>query len=457
MAGISLSGLSTGIDTTSIITQLMAIESQPRQALVIKQDQATARQNALKDVMSKLQTLASAAADLRDPTLWSNVQTASSSDATKVSVVSSSGAAAGGYTVNVTSLAVAEQHVYNYTARPNPSSITIGGTTVNLAQNATVQDAMNAVNATAGLGVTASVNNNQLVLTSKTTGAASGFSASGQTIVEDTTQQQFGADAQFTVNGVAKTSASNTNVTNAILGVTLNLQTTTPGTPVTITVNTSALNQQAVKDKIKAFVDTYNSTVDFIRGKLDEKRDPKATTEPDALKGVLFSDPTLTDVLDRMRIAIYSPVAGNPSTMDTMGEIGISTGASTGAGTINQDSVDGKLVIDDAALTTALTNNPAGVQQLLGATTGIDGFAQSFEGIVNSYSQTGGILDTRVTSAGDDVKDIGDQITAMDQRLSMKEALLKSQFAAMESIISSQQSMGSALSGQLAGLSGGSG
>src|SRR5919204_351341 len=137
--GISLSGLSTGIDTRTIVAQLMAIERQPRQALVIKQDQATARQNAIKDVISKLQTLATAAADLRSSSLWANVQTATSSDATKVAVVSASG-------------------------------------------------------------------------------AASGFSASGQTIVEDTTQRQYGADAQFTVNGVAKTSASNTNVTNAILG-----------------------------------------------------------------------------------------------------------------------------------------------------------------------------------------------------------------------------------------------
>jgi flagellar hook-associated protein 2 len=140
-----------------------------------------------------------------------------------------------------------------------------------------------------------------------------------------------------------------------------------------------------------------------------------------------------------------------------MREIGISTGATTGGGALSQDAVAGKLVIDDAKLTTALTNNPSGVQQLLGATTGINGFAQSFEGILNSYTQTGGILDIRVSSAADDVKDIGDQIAAMDQRLDMREALLKSQFAAMESIISGTQSMGNALNGQLASLMGGSG
>src|SRR5919204_5124969 len=125
---------------------------------------------------------------------------------------------------------------------------TIGATTVSLAQNATVQDAMNAINAVSTLNVTASVSNNQLVLTSKTTGAAAGFTASGQPITEDTTKRQWGADAQFTVNGVAKTSATNTNVTNAILGVSLNFQSTGSAT---ITIGQSALDQKAVKDKIK--------------------------------------------------------------------------------------------------------------------------------------------------------------------------------------------------------------
>src|SRR5919197_2589 len=145
--GLNLSGLAPGIDTSTIVSQILAIERQPRQKLVLRQDQVTARENAIKDIVAKLNALKTAATDLRSTSVWANVQTATSSDATKVSVASAAGAAAGGYVVNVTSLAVAEQHVYTYTSRPNPSSITIGATTVNLAQNATVQHAMIAINA----------------------------------------------------------------------------------------------------------------------------------------------------------------------------------------------------------------------------------------------------------------------------------------------------------------------
>jgi flagellar hook-associated protein 2 len=450
--GINLSGLATGIDTNTIVAQLMAIERQPRQKLVLRQDQVTARENALKDIIAKLNALKTAATDLRSTSVWASVQTATSSDSTKVAVASAAGAAAGGYVINVTSLAVAEQHVYTYTSRPNPSSITIGATTVNLAQNATVQDAMNATNAVSTLNVTASVSNSQLVLTSKTTGTAGGFSASGQPIVEDTTKRQWGADAQFTVNGVAKTSPTNTNVTNAILGLSLNLQSTTPGGGVTITVGQSQLDQNAVKAKVKAFVDAYNSMVDLVRSKLDEKRDPKATSGAAATRGALFADPTLASMLGKLRQAFTDVVAGNPTTTDEMREIGISTGATTGGSAFSKDAVAGKLVIDDAVLTTALTNNPSGVQQLLGAKTGVDGFAQRMEGLLANYAQAGGVLDARITSADSELKRIADQLARFDARLARREKYLRAQFDAMESLVSSSQSMGSALSGQISAL-----
>src|ERR671923_1820881 len=96
---INLSGLATGIDTNTIVSQLMAIQRQPRQKLVLRQDQVTARENALRDVIAKLNAVKTAATDLRSASVWANVQTATSSDSTKVAVASAAGAAAGGYVI----------------------------------------------------------------------------------------------------------------------------------------------------------------------------------------------------------------------------------------------------------------------------------------------------------------------------------------------------------------------
>ena len=59
-------------------------------------------------------------------------------------------------------------------------------------------------------------------------------------------------------------------------------------------MSSPAPDQAAISDKVKAFVDQYNSTIDFIRTKLTEKRVPNATTDTDARKGPLFGDPQLT-------------------------------------------------------------------------------------------------------------------------------------------------------------------
>lgn len=72
---------------------------------------------------------------------------------------------------------------------------------------------------------------------------------------------QAGQDASFSVNGVAIT--RNTNlVSGVITGVTLLLNSTDPGNPVTLTISQSSDNATAA---IQSFVDTYNSARSYVR------------------------------------------------------------------------------------------------------------------------------------------------------------------------------------------------
>ena len=61
MAGIALSGLASGVDTSSIVAQLMAVERQKTTTLTNRQTKAQAEQDALKSVVSKLTALQTAA------------------------------------------------------------------------------------------------------------------------------------------------------------------------------------------------------------------------------------------------------------------------------------------------------------------------------------------------------------------------------------------------------------
>src|SRR3954452_18606255 len=118
---INFGGLASGLDTNTIVDQLMAIERQPQNRLKLRQGQIDAPKNALNDVMSRLKNLRLAAQDLKSPTLWLDTQTVDVNDATKVAVTRTGGAGTGAYQLTVTQLASSSQHWMNYPAAPPAS------------------------------------------------------------------------------------------------------------------------------------------------------------------------------------------------------------------------------------------------------------------------------------------------------------------------------------------------
>src|ERR671932_1076305 len=115
---INFGGLASGLDTNSIVDQLMAIERQPQNRLKLKQGQIDARKSALQDVESRLKNLRLAAQDLKSATLWLDTQTVDVNDATKVTATRTGGAGTGAYQLTVSQLASESQHWYSYSAAP---------------------------------------------------------------------------------------------------------------------------------------------------------------------------------------------------------------------------------------------------------------------------------------------------------------------------------------------------
>lgn len=454
---LNIGGLASGLDTNAIISQLMAIERQPRVKLDQKASLITARQSALEDFQSRLRAVEAAAQDLRSVSLWSPSQTVASSDATRVAaaMVSGSGAGVGGYQVDVSQLANAAQRTYAFVSPASAGTITIDGHDTAIAAGASIDDLVSAINSDASATVyAAATDSGTLVLSSRTTGdTGAGFIALTDTsgaLTEDATKAKQGQDALFTVDGVAG-SASTNDVTNAIAGVRLTLKgvTTTSG-PVTVTVGAPSVDAQAVKDKLRAFVDVYNSTVDAIRAKLDERAVANPQTTAEMQKGMLNGDTTLEGILSQMRQAIYTPIAGLPAGMSSLADLGVSTGSASA--TISRDALEGKLTIDDAKLDDALATNPSGVQDLLEGPSNVGGWARAFEAIVHDADTTDGTLDVRITGADSELKSLQQQMADMDARLALREQTLRAQFTAMETALSQSQTQSSWLQGQIASL-----
>lgn len=442
MSPISFSGMASGLDTESIITSLMSVESGGKVRLQLRQAAAQARQDALNEIRGKLTSLQTAATALRSAATWGDVQSVESSDTAKIAARQTAGAAPGGALLEVTQLARAPQRTFDFTAQVGTSQLTVGGATIDLAAGATIDDAVSAINSSTTAGVYAVKVAGQLVLSGKTTGAASTITATGAALAEDAPKAKAGLDALFTVDSVPGTSANNV-VTSAVPGLELTLKGLTSGS-VTVTVGAPAPDTALVTEKVKAFVDAYNATVDLVRGKLTEKRVPEGTTSADARKGVLFGDPALSGLLSNLRSQIGLPVAGNPESTDALADLGITTGDATGAATFSAEAVAGKLKLDTTKLAAALAADPSAVSRLLGGA-GVDGFAQRFEGLLTPATQAGGSIEGAAAGSGREVTRLKDAMSRLDDRLARREERLRAQFAALETAMSRSQAQGNNL------------
>ncbi|MDW5597018.1 flagellar filament capping protein FliD [Conexibacter stalactiti] len=469
MASVSFGGLASGLNTTDIITQLMALEKRPRILLDNKQVLIEERQSILKDFQSKLRTLQLAATDLRSVTLFQQKQAVESSDATKVSVSSNSGAGVGGYQVEVQQLANAAQRTFAYTVPAAGDSITIEGHATAITAGMTAQEFATAINTDRDARVyAAAIDERTIVFSRRETGFDDDltfidYSGGASALTEDRAKERAGRDALYTVDGVARRSATNV-IRDAVAGVTLTLRgVTTASGPITVSVGAPGADTEAITRKLQAFVDAYNAAVNAIRGKLNERSVPDSRTKEEIANGVadtrtvtqkkagtLFGDRQLNMLLSTMRQSIYSPVAGAPAGFDSLTALGISTGAVSSS--TSRDTLNGVLTLDTDRLSRALASDPNAVRDLLAGVSGTGGFARSFERLIDESAGLTGILSTRITGADDEMRVLRRQMEQMDARLALKEKGLQRQFTALEVAMQKSQAQGNWLTGQLAGL-----
>ena len=457
-SGLRLGGLSSGLDTEAIVSQLMALERQPRHRLERRQAAVQARQDALRDIATKLKTLKSAAQSLASAGTWAPTQTVTSTDAARVGARSVGSIAPGTYDVEVQQLATYASRTLTTTVRPNPSTVeytmTSTGTTYtyNVPANATVDQIVSLINGDANAPVAARNYNGQLLLSAKASGAGGNFTVTTTNVITGESAAVTGVDANFTVNGAAYTRSSNT-VTDVVAGLELTLSgLTTAGTPVRVEVGQAEVDGAELAKRVKSFVDAYNAVVDATRSRTTEKRVTNPQTTVDARKGVLFGDSGLNNMLSQLRVAVMDPISvGNSLTMDEFAEIGVSTGVPTG-GTSNPDAVKGRLVFDEAKFLKAYESDPSSVENLLRGSEFSPGLSARLDGVMQPFTEVGGMFDGRITASTSELTRLADQIKRMDERLSRKETYLRRQFTALETALSRLNSQSIEISSRLAGM-----
>lgn len=432
---LSFSGLASGIDTASIVDALMKLERMPIDRVKAQKTQLTARQGVVQEINGLLGKLRDAAAKLYEPGALQG-KTASAADATVVSATAGSSAAAGTYNVQVTALAQA--HTTASQAAPalqagRALDITVGGTTksVTIEAGDTVQSFADRVNATDGVGVSASVVADRLVLIAKESGTAGTITLGGSAAPDfNFTTSQVAQDASAKINGVTVTSSGNT-VEGAVTGVDLVLSKV--GTT-TVTVGPDTAGSQKT---VQAFVDAYNGLMRNVR---------LATSYDAATKtaGTLQGDSTISSLGGQLRGIAGAAVSGLGGQYDSLAQIGITSAR------------DGTMSLDASKLNAALAADPAAVAAVFGRDDGVtgaaatDGIARQIQAFADTFSSQ--TLSSRLTGFTSSLKRLDDKIAGLESVMTLREQRLKAQFTAMETAVAQFQAQGASLTSRLAGL-----
>ena len=460
----NISGLASGLDDSQIISELMSIAQQPQQNIIQQTTLETTRQSDLQAIQTQLSSLSVAVSQLVDPSTWSTSQQITSSDPNVTAT--GGGVPPGGFQISVQQLARAAQLTQSSSlAAANGDdqlTIQVGSNTsfaVNVKAGDSLQTIANSINSAAGTQMFASVVNSKLVLSSQITGAANTISVQstgGGTLASDLglTQTVAPKDALYTLDGGSQQTSSSNTVTTIATGLSVTFLGTTSGTA-SVTVAQAGANSQGVTNALNNFVTVYNQTITAISDKLNEKKVANPTSDADRAMGDLSGDSSLESLLSQLREAVGSAFSGAPSGMTTLAQAGLSTGSAVGTGQLNQAAIDGQLTLDPDTLATQLASQFQNVKALFTNQTGSyssEGAAQRLNGILSQYTGTKGVLTSEISGESTLIASLNQQKADWDVRLAEKQTALQTKFTAMETAMSSLQSQGQWLSGQIAKL-----
>lgn len=455
---MATSGISGGaIDVGALVSQLMTIERKPLVQLQQRETQIQSRLTALGRVKSALDALKTAADALRQAGTFSASKATASGDGATAAV--SGTPQLGSYAVSVTQLARGQSNASaafaSATADVGSGTLTLrsaDGTTVlatiNVGDTGTgtlteIRDEINAAN----IGVRASLVNDggqtRLVLNSKQTGAANGFQVevdAGLAAVAFT-QNQAAQDAQFSINGLALTSSSNT-VKDAAEGLTLTLAKAPPaGSPPGTTVDaeiTVAQDADAVKKSVDDFVKAYNE-VEKLIAELT-KYDPNTKTA-----AVLNGESLLRQVQSGVRSIVRATMTAAPGDYARLSEVGL------------EIQRDGTLKLNEKKFGDALAADSAKVTRLFAATSTVEaeqGFAVRLRAQIDAIAGVDGSLKAREDGLRASIRTLDQQQERLEARLSMIEKRLIAQYSKLDALLSTRQNQSNALANALAGLPG---
>ncbi|MGY4516897.1 flagellar filament capping protein FliD [Lysobacter sp. HA18] len=441
MAGISSAGGS--IDVSTLVSQLIAAERAPTdRRFDTVQSTAQTQISAFGQITSAMSSLQSTIKRYDGDGALPGRKATVATDAGFTASATSS-AKLGTYSISVERLATA----HKLQSAPVAATTQVGygrislqvgtGTQidVDIAQDSgTLANIRDAINAKVGdKGLTASIvhgdGGDVLTIAATKTGTAGQITITttggdgGLGVLATTggtlTQVAPAQDAQVKIDGVLRTSSSNT-ISDGLDGVSVTLTKAAPGTPFSLDVNTDA---SALKASMLVFVSSYNTA-------LSQMRSLSQAGSSSQSAGALVGDATPRSIMQNMR-SMVSGAYGDLS------KLGFKT------------AVDGSLTLDGAKFDAAITADPAAVSKLFGPSAPL---GKQLRSSMDSWVGAGSVLSSRTDSLNKKLKDLQKQRDNYQVHIDQLTTQYRTQFSALDALVTKMQSTSTYLSQQLASL-----
>ncbi len=377
---ISFSGLGNGTDFGQLVDGLIDVERNRIRSLESWKQEWTDKVEAFQELNSKMLSMQSTLQGMDTLNEFMS-KSVTSSDSAIVSASADSDATESAHSITVNQLAqnkimsttsgfAADDSYVNETGSAQSFAYTYKGTnyTVSIPDSTTLQGMVNAINNDAdNPGVRAAIISNgdekflqirgmdlgveALLVINDADTTLAGFSASDFETVQENQNSQIKVDGWPTGATSYISNASNT-ITDAIEGVTLNLKSASPGTEISLTVDT---DKEAIKENIRSFVEQVNIVRQYIREltKFDDVEGKGALLTGNY--GVQIISQKLKDITASIGpgFAYYDTSGASPTgdKFTSLSQAGILTDANDGSET------SGLLVLDEEVLDEALEND----------------------------------------------------------------------------------------------------
>ena len=424
----STSRTSSSLDVAGIVSGLMEAENVPVTKLESKISKSAVKITALGQIKSQLSALKSSLIDLQTPANFSK-QAAKFSNTSVATAEFTSTATAASYQMEVTSLA--QPTIWNVSGFSTSESALAW---YNAAEQSNLRTNVTGADATVFQSASGSF---VLSLKSKTIGSNFSFTLSAADIAAGITKPetayQTATNAVFKLNGVQFTRSSNT-ISDALTGVTLNLaNTTTVGTPITLTVSTETVT---ARPKLDALVKAYNDLYTFYKSQTASSIDA-------ATRGILNSDFGVSSMMRQLVSGLMLPTADST---------GVALAGQTDLSAMGLKFLDnGNLAVDDtllaAASSTLQTRLAAGIRIGYSSTLSSDLANQ-----IGNMILSGGVIQDRITSETSTRSDLAKRKTTLQEKLVSVQARYTAQYASLDALLFKLQGTSDSLKSALDGL-----